>query len=299
MAKNEFLPFGTAANANVLSNSAYQALPARTAGFSSGVAKSEELNSAWRQASVIASVLAQFIADKTGQDVLDNGDLLTLQANLNSAMLIAGTGRLLNTQSFRASGTYTPTAGTKKIRITMTGGGGGGGGCQAASSAETFSGAGGGAGGTIITTFLLTGAVSYPVIIGAGGAGGNGPANGSDGGATTFGALVATGGGGAGKSSASNTAGGSGGTPLTGDIRIAGGYGNDGQSGVLFLTGSGGASYFGGGGRSGAGAGTGGGGVSGSAPGTGGGGAYDPAYSGLSGRGGNGAAGIVIIEEFS
>lgn len=169
MAKNEFLPFGTAANANVLSNADYTALPARTSGFSSGVAKSEELNSAWRQASVIASALAQFIADKTGQDVLDNGDLVTLQANLNSAMLIAGTGRLLNTQSFRASGTYTPTAGTKKIRITMTGGGDGGGGCQAASSSETFSGAGGGAGGTIITMFTLTGATNYPVVIGSGG----------------------------------------------------------------------------------------------------------------------------------
>ncbi len=299
MAKNEFLPFGIAANANVLSNEDYQALPARTTGFVSGVAKSDELNKAWRQASVIASVLAQFIVNKTGQDVLDNGDMVTLQTNLNNALLIAGTGRLLNTQSFRASGTYTPTAGTKKIRITMTGGGGGGGGCQASSNAQTFSGAGGGAGGTIITMFQLTGAASYPVVIGAGGAGGNGAANGSDGGATTFASFVATGGGGAGKSSVNNTAGGNGGVPLTGDIRIAGGYGNDGQSSTLFLTGSGGASYFGGGGRSGAGAGAGGGGVGGSAPGAGGGGAYDPAYSGLAGRGGNGAAGIVIIEEFS
>lgn len=42
MAKNEFLPFGTAANANVLPNADYQALPARVAGFSGGVAKSEE-----------------------------------------------------------------------------------------------------------------------------------------------------------------------------------------------------------------------------------------------------------------
>lgn len=299
MAKNEFLPFGTLANANVLSNDEYQVLPARISGFSSGVAKSEELNSVWRQASVIASVLAQFIADKTGQDVLDNGDLAALQASLNSAMLIAGTGRLLNTLSFKTSGTYTPTPGTKRVRLTLTGGGGGGGGCQATSNAQTFSGAGGGAGGTIITTFQLTGAASYPVIVGAGGAGGNGAANGADGSSTIFASFTATGGGGAGKSSVNNTAGGNGGVPLTGDIRIAGGFGNDGQSGVLFLTGSGGASYFGGGGRSGAGAGAGGGGVSGSAPGTGGGGAYDPAYSGLAGRGGNGAAGIVIIEEFS
>ncbi|WP_438272724.1 glycine-rich domain-containing protein [Serratia fonticola] len=299
MAKNEFLPFGTAANANVLSNEDYSALPARTSGFLSGVAKSEELNSAWRQASVITSVLAQFIADKTGKDVLDNGDLATLLTNLNSAMLIAGTGRLINTQYFQASGTYTPTPGTKKIRITMTGGGGGGGGCQATNNAQTFSGAGGGAGGTIITMFQLIGATSYPVVVGAGGAGGNGAANGSDGGSTIFATFTAVGGGGAGRTSANNTAGGSGGVPMTGDIRIVGGYGNDGQSSTFFLTGNGGTSYFGGGGRSGTGVGTSGGGVSGSSPGSGGGGAYDPVYSGQASRGGSGAAGIVIIEEFS
>jgi hypothetical protein len=208
-------------------------------------------------------------------------------------------GRLIGTRSITSSGTYTPSPGVKKIRITMCGGGGGGGGCQAADNTQTYSGAGGGAGGTIITMFALTGATNYPVVIGSGGAGGNGAANGADGGATTIASFVAVGGGGAGKSNVSNTAGGSGGVPLSGDIRIAGGYGNDGQSGLLFLTGSGGASYFGGGGRSGAGAGAGGGGVNGSAYGSGGGGAYDPAYSGLAGRGGNGAAGVVIIEEFS
>ncbi|WP_283603379.1 tail fiber protein [Serratia proteamaculans] len=87
MAKNEFLPFGTAANANVVPNADYQALPARTAGFSSGVAKSEQLNTVWRQGSTMAAVLGQFIADKTGRDVLDDGDLTTLQENLQEALM--------------------------------------------------------------------------------------------------------------------------------------------------------------------------------------------------------------------
>lgn len=87
MAKNEFLPFGTAANANVIPNADYQGLPARTAGFSSGVAKSEQMNTVWRQGSTMAAVLGQFIADKTGQDVIDNGDLATLQANLQEALM--------------------------------------------------------------------------------------------------------------------------------------------------------------------------------------------------------------------
>jgi hypothetical protein len=85
MAKNEFLPFGTAANANVLPNAQYEALPARRAGFVAGVAKSKELNTAWRQASVIANVVAQFIVNKSGKNALDDGDTATLLANLELA----------------------------------------------------------------------------------------------------------------------------------------------------------------------------------------------------------------------
>ena len=85
MVKNEFLPFGTAVNANVLPNADYQALPARSAGFSSGVAKSEELNTVWRQGSTMAAVLGQFIAD-SGVDALDDGNANTLKDNLVNAL---------------------------------------------------------------------------------------------------------------------------------------------------------------------------------------------------------------------
>ncbi|MEQ1964665.1 phage tail protein, partial [Xenorhabdus khoisanae] len=61
-------------------------MAARTNGFSSGVAKSPELNKTWRQASVIASVVAQFIAETTGDDVLDDGNLVTLQNGLLNAL---------------------------------------------------------------------------------------------------------------------------------------------------------------------------------------------------------------------
>lgn len=86
MSKNEFLPFGTAANANVLPNADYQALPARTAGFGSGVAKSEQMNSVWRQSSVMASAIGKFIAEKANRDVLDNGDIDALQNSLEAAL---------------------------------------------------------------------------------------------------------------------------------------------------------------------------------------------------------------------
>ncbi|EPL8451254.1 phage tail protein, partial [Escherichia coli] len=202
-------------------------------------------------------------------------------------------GRWLNTRVFTSSGTYTPTPGTKRIRVTITGGGGGGGGCKATSNNETFFGAGGGAGGTIISIMTPT-QNSYPVTIGAGGAGGVSATNGTRGGNSVFASLIAPGGEGGGKVGVTNTNGGNGGVPSTGDIRITGGNGVDGQSGNIGVSGEGGTSHWGGGGRAGAG-----GGVSGKAYGSGGGGAYDAGYSGTSMTGGKGAAGICIIEEFA
>ncbi|MBD2816358.1 tail fiber protein, partial [Xenorhabdus sp. Flor] len=86
MAKNEFLPFGIADGANVLTNDEYSKLAARTNGFSSGVAKSQELNKVWRQSAAIATVVAQFIAETTDKDVLDDGNLQALQAGLLNAL---------------------------------------------------------------------------------------------------------------------------------------------------------------------------------------------------------------------
>ncbi|EFE7626496.1 phage tail protein [Escherichia coli] len=228
-----------------------------------------------------------------GRNILDKASTQAVIQYLGLSDESGYVGRWLNTRVFTSSGTYTPTPGTKRIRVTITGGGGGGGGCQAISNNETFFGAGGGAGGTIISIMTPT-QNSYPVTIGAGGAGGIGANYGLNGGYSSFASLIAIGGEGAGKVGVTNTNGGNGGVPSTGDIRITGGNGGDGQSGNIGVSGEGGTSYWGGGGRAGAG-----GGVSGKAYGSGGGGAYDAGYSGTSMKGGKGAAGICIIEEFA
>ncbi|EFD5677513.1 phage tail protein [Escherichia coli] len=228
-----------------------------------------------------------------GRNILDKASTQAVIQYLGLSDASGYVGRWLNTRVFTSSGTYTPTPGTKRIRVTITGGGGGGGGCKAISNNETFFGAGGGAGGTVITTLILT-KDSYPVTIGAGGAGGVSATNGLKGGDSSFGSVIAPGGEGGGKSGVTNTNGGNGGVPSTGGINIIGGNGGDGQSGNIGVSGEGGASYWGGGGRAGAG-----GGVSGKAYGSGGGGAYDAGYSGASMTGGKGAAGICIIEEFA
>lgn len=229
------------------------------------------------------------VAGVTPNGTVDDGT----SSQLYTALMTATPGRLLNVRTLTSSAIYTPTAGTKAIKVTLVGGGGGGGGCQASATSSTFSGGGGGAGATVIA-WITSPASSYSVTIGTGGAGGIGAAAGSAGGSSVFGSLTAGGGGGASRTSATNTPGGAGGTATGGLVNIRGGDGSDGQTGTYFVTGNGAPSYMGGGGRAGAG-----GGIVGKAPGSGGGGAYDTALSGTSYTGGAGAAGIVMIEEYS
>lgn len=75
MATNNFKPFALDPNANVTSQADWEALPALLSGFTAGKASSAQVNKAIRQASFIAAALAQYTANKSGLDVLDDGDL--------------------------------------------------------------------------------------------------------------------------------------------------------------------------------------------------------------------------------
>ena len=76
MAINNFKPFALDPNANVTSQADWEALPALLSGFTAGKASSAQVNKAIRQnTSFIAAALAQYTANKSGLDVLDDGDL--------------------------------------------------------------------------------------------------------------------------------------------------------------------------------------------------------------------------------
>ncbi|HBM8632885.1 TPA: tail fiber protein [Escherichia coli] len=75
MATNNFKAFALDPNANVTSQADWEALPALLSGFTAGKASSAQVNKAIRQASFIAAALAQYTANKSGLDVLDDGDL--------------------------------------------------------------------------------------------------------------------------------------------------------------------------------------------------------------------------------
>lgn len=82
---NDFKPFATGVGANVTPQADWIALAALATGFQSGKASSAQINKAIRQALFISSALAQYTADKSGQDVLDDGDVAGFIAKMHSA----------------------------------------------------------------------------------------------------------------------------------------------------------------------------------------------------------------------
>lgn len=97
MAENNFKPFAVGAGANVSSQTDWEKLVALSTGFTAGIARSDQVNKALRQATVVASVLAQFIANKTNSDVLDDGDTDALLIKLVQALNLSGDERFLKT----------------------------------------------------------------------------------------------------------------------------------------------------------------------------------------------------------
>ncbi|WP_407971472.1 hypothetical protein ACJ51O_08205 [Burkholderia pyrrocinia] len=97
--QNDFLPFATGPGANVVDQATYAALAALMTGFVSGTAQSGQLNKVWRQSSIMAAVIAQFIVAQTGQPALDDGTTPTLLANFTKAVNAASKQRVILTDT--------------------------------------------------------------------------------------------------------------------------------------------------------------------------------------------------------
>jgi hypothetical protein len=166
------------------------------------------------------------------------------------------------TQVFTATGTYTPNALMRYVRVRMVGPGGGGGGADGVNSGGVVSGAGGGAGEYAEGYFdAATIGASQSITIGAQGAAGSTTGAGGAGGTTSLGSLMSVNGGGGGGgtgngaiASQQDYLAGSGGTGGTGGfLRIQGGAGsggvidtyNDGSSFTSYTSGRGGPSMLG------------------------------------------------------
>ncbi|MHC3822512.1 glycine-rich domain-containing protein [Pseudomonas sp. G3-19] len=213
------------------------------------------------------------------------------------------TGRLLNVQKFDTSGTYTPTAGTTKIRVRCQGGGGGGGGTPVTSAGQVAVAGGGGAGA--YSEGLYANAVIQSVVVGSAGlASGASASPGGVGGASSVGSLISAAGGVGGGAGAIitppalvSTGGAAGALPALGNV--ANTRGQAGGVGVMLgaanaISGYGGSSVMGAGATPAANA------AGQNSLGYGGGGSGASAYAGSPATsGGTGGQGVVIIEEYA
>lgn len=211
----------------------------------------------------------------------------------NNAQLLAAIqtigGISRGAQVFTSAGTFTVPGGITKVKVTLVGGGSGGSGA-AGGGGQPWAGTCGAGGGWAIGFYPVTPGQQIPVTVGAGGAGVGPTGLSGSGGSSSFGSFCsATGGGQTGY----QQPGGIGGTGTGGLINGSGDDGADGTNqapGNGFWTGISGASLFGGsrhcvqGGP----------GFPGSGPGAGGSAPYSPGSS--NSVGGNGAAGLVLVE---
>ncbi|HIB6180123.1 TPA: hypothetical protein ACWXDF_004749 [Klebsiella pneumoniae] len=195
MPTNDFKAFATGNGANVISQADYLALAALVSGFSSGKASSAQVNKALRQATVMANVLAQFIADSANVDVLDDGNTAAILSNLKNSM----PGRLLGVQVVTSSALITKSAGAKKWRIRALGAGAGSSAAPATAAGQVSISNGGGAGAYAEGIYDVSALSSATVTIGSGGVGGTAISPyGGDGGTTSVGTLISAPGGKAG-----------------------------------------------------------------------------------------------------
>jgi|SRR5665213_1285873 len=158
-ATNDFLPFcPTDTGTNLLSQADYAADPQLAIGNQAGVARLELVNKALRQSTYIASCLSQFLANQTGNNVLDDATPSEVITTMNTAFRSHPTVQ----RFLSGSGTYTKPANVLYLRVRAVGGGASGGNSSAATGGDGL------AGGdtTFGTSLLIAGG-------GLGGGGGN------------------------------------------------------------------------------------------------------------------------------
>ncbi|KAA1185265.1 tail fiber protein [Photorhabdus heterorhabditis] len=84
--QNDFKAFSISDNANIVSQEEYEEDQSLQTGFTPENISTHVLNKVLRQSSTISSVVADFIATRSGNDVLDDGNIAKITAQLNKAL---------------------------------------------------------------------------------------------------------------------------------------------------------------------------------------------------------------------
>lgn len=125
MATSEILPFAFGVGANVQTQAEYAAEPLRDSGNVAGIARSNVNNKALRQASLMASALAQFMADNQSNNITDDQTPATIAGWLETAIQAQSPIDYLNTTRIDVASAATvnltsSAPNTRHINITGT-----------------------------------------------------------------------------------------------------------------------------------------------------------------------------------
>lgn len=88
----DYLPVATGAGANVSSQADFAGSGWQEDGFTAGVADPAEANKIWRQSSMVAACVANFISQVLNINVLDDGNINTLISNFTAAVEAVASG---------------------------------------------------------------------------------------------------------------------------------------------------------------------------------------------------------------
>jgi hypothetical protein len=121
----DYFPIATSANATVDTQANFVGSGYQLNGFQDGIADPAQCNKVWRQSSMAASALANAVAQILDINILDDGNIDALTANVIAAIKGAATGVVngangLVTVAFSATPVFDASQGST-FEITLTG----------------------------------------------------------------------------------------------------------------------------------------------------------------------------------
>lgn len=118
----DYLPVATAVGNNADSQVNFQGSGYQTLGFNNGIAQPYQANKIWRQCSMVAAAVANFISNQLTIPVIDDGNLAALITNFTNAIISAaqGVSNRLVTVAFSATPVFDASQGNA-FEIVLTG----------------------------------------------------------------------------------------------------------------------------------------------------------------------------------
>jgi hypothetical protein len=118
----DYLPIATSANATVDTQANFDGSGYQLNGFQAGIADPAQVNKAWRQGSMGTAVVANFVANILGINILDDGNLEEFVANFTAAVAASASGIVngIVLVPFSTTPVFNAALGTT-FEITLTG----------------------------------------------------------------------------------------------------------------------------------------------------------------------------------